>query len=113
MGKSNMKNIVVLKNIPSNLVDEAILILKENKNAKKLEHVCNSSKENFESKDCTSDYVVKEAESVITNYISKFEVEKSIKKEEKTSENKRYKRLKTYSIIVSLVLVFAFIKSII
>ena len=113
MEKSNMKNIVVLKNIPSNLVDEAILILKTNKNAKKLEHVCNSSKENFEIRNSASDYIVKEAESVIANYISKIEGKKEIKKVINISENKKYKRLKTYSIIVSIVLLFAFIKSII
>ena len=37
MQNSNMKNIVVLKNLPSNLVDEAIVILKSKKTAKRLE----------------------------------------------------------------------------
>ena len=31
MNMSDMKNMIVLKNLPSNLVDEAIIILKENK----------------------------------------------------------------------------------
>ena len=37
METSNMKNIVVLKNLPSNLVEEAIVILKSSKKVKKLE----------------------------------------------------------------------------
>lgn len=35
METSNMKNIVVLKNLPSNIVEEAIVILKGNKKNKK------------------------------------------------------------------------------
>ena len=31
MQKNNVKNIVVLKNLPSNIVEEAIVILKSNK----------------------------------------------------------------------------------
>lgn len=34
MDVSNMKNIIVLKNLPSNLVEEAIVVLKENKKVK-------------------------------------------------------------------------------
>ena len=35
MEKSQMKNMVILKNLPSNLIEEAIVILKSNKYAKK------------------------------------------------------------------------------
>ena len=37
MEASNLKNMVVLKNLPSNIVDEAIIVLKTNKKAKKLQ----------------------------------------------------------------------------
>ena len=37
MNMSDMKNMIVLKNLPSNLVDEAIIILKENKKIHKYE----------------------------------------------------------------------------
>ena len=37
MSTENMKNMVVLKNLPSNIVDEAIVILKPNIKLKKLE----------------------------------------------------------------------------
>ena len=35
MEASKLKNMVILKNLPSNLVEEAIVILKENKKVKK------------------------------------------------------------------------------
>ncbi len=37
MEENNMKNIVVLKDLPSNLVDEAIVIFKENVNIKNID----------------------------------------------------------------------------
>ena len=105
-----MKNIVVLKNVPSNLVDEAILILKPNKNAKKLEYACKSSSTGYKDSTKNNDYVVKEAESVIANYISKVEKNKP-KQKENTNFNKKYKRLKIYSIVVSIILTLAVIKT--
>ena len=39
METSNLKNMVVLKNLPSNIVDEAIIVLKTNKKAKKLQKI--------------------------------------------------------------------------
>ena len=107
-----MKNIVVLKNLPSNLVDEAILILKANKNAKKLEHICKSSTSENEGNSKNDDYVIKEAESVIASYISKVEKTKPIQKQN-YDFNKKYKRLKAYSIAVSIVMIIVFIKSVI
>ena len=39
MEESKLKNMVVLKNLPSNLIEEAIVILKSNKKVKKLEKI--------------------------------------------------------------------------
>ena len=36
MEASNLKNMVVLKNLPSNIVDEAIIILKKQQKDKKI-----------------------------------------------------------------------------
>ena len=41
MDVGQMKNIIVLKDLPSNIVDEAIVILKNNSNVKKKETVEN------------------------------------------------------------------------
>ena len=60
MSNSNLRNIVVLNNLPSNLVEEAIIVLKSRKDVKKFELIEKSnfiiSKKNKEK----SDYVIKE-----------------------------------------------------
>ena len=102
-----MKNIVVLKNLPSNLIEEAIVILKSRKIAKKLEYI--EKKENLK-KDITNkdNYMVREAENIISNYISNMEKKDKMKEELKT--NRKYKRLKVYSFIVTIFLIiFLFI----
>ncbi len=111
MEKSNLKNIVVLKDLPSNLVDEAILILKPNKDARKLEYICKSANLEEKSTYKNDDYVVKEAESVVASYISKVEKNKNLPKE-KNQIDRKYNRLKIYSIIVSVVSVIIWFKSI-
>lgn len=40
----DMRNIVVLKDLPSNLVEEAIIVLKQNQKIKKPEYVENKGK---------------------------------------------------------------------
>lgn len=109
METSNMKNIVVLKNLPSNLVDEAIVILKANKNARQFEYADNSSTLRYNESVDKKDYIIKEAESVISNYISKIENGKNKISKNITVERK-YKTLKIYTIIISSLLFFIFIK---
>lgn len=98
-----MKNIVVLKNLPSNLIEEAFVIVKSKKTAKSLEYI--DKKENSkkqESGQDTKDYIIREAESVISSYISG--MEKKEKKLESVNTNKKYKMLKFYSIAVTIIL---------
>ena len=60
MEASNLKNMVVLKNLPSNIVDEAIIILKNSKKIKKLEKVENNKTTNKKEKQTTQkDYILK------------------------------------------------------
>ena len=101
MKNSNLKNIVVLKNLPSNIVEEAFVILKSNKEARKLEKIeknkkvqtSNIPKEN-------KDYVLKEAEMIIANYLMKIENKKD-NESKKTKINQKYNRLKKYAYISS------------
>ena len=103
MEKSEMKNIIVLKNLPSNLVEEAIVIVKENKTAKKIEYI--DKVENKTSKRDTKDktYIIREAESVISNYINS--VQSREKLNELTFSSKKYKMLKFYSIFITIGLI--------
>lgn len=104
MEASRMKNIVVLKNLPSNIVDEAIVILKQNKKIKNLEFVDKSKKitdkvNNSQDKE----YILKEAEMVVSDYMDKNQNE-SKKQILNKYDKVKYKRLKKYSIITTIAL---------
>lgn len=109
MEASNLKNIVVLRNLPSNIVDEAIVILKPNQKIKKPEVVENSKGVKFSKTDGSKKgYILKEAEMLVSNYISQLEKEKN-----STSENrllkKKSKRLKRYSIFSTVMLILTIV----
>ena len=107
MEESKLKNMVVLKNLPSNLVEEAIIILKSNKNAKRLEKI-DKDKRNESSitkKDVNKkDFVVKEAELVVSSYISKVENSSKADKQRKIEQNRKIRRLKNYAYLSSLII---------
>lgn len=100
MENNNMKNIIVLKNLPSNLIEEAIMIVKSNKFAKKIEYIEKPETKNIEPKEQDKTYIIREAESIIYNYIKELE--------EKEKQNlvlhtlKKYKTLKIYSVIITV-----------
>ena len=94
MDMSDMKNIVVLKNLPSNLIDEAIIVLKENKKVHKYLIANNKEKQENENNEMKNDnaYIVREAEMIIKSYMEKLEQKSpkwknNIKKLEKRYEN--------------------------
>lgn len=107
--EDKMKNIVVLKNLPSNIVEEAIVILKGNKKQIKCTKKSikdNSSKGQKLYVDKPKDYIVKEAQMVISNYISNIENQKLIKnKRDNKKIEKKYKRLKITTIIMFVALI--------
>lgn len=109
MQANSVKNIVILKNLPSNIVEEAIVILKSNKYAKKLQMIEKNNNKELEQKESNSkEYVVKEAEALLSSYISKIEDKKTIDKPNKTL-NEKYKKLKKYSIIMTILFAISFI----
>lgn len=112
MNPNQMKNMIVLKNIPSNIVEEAIIILKNNKKIKSLERI-EKQKNNPEEKQKSGEYIVKEAEMVISNYLSKIEKEKEHKSYSIRQIETRYKRMKSITIVLSLIVVIDVILTII
>jgi hypothetical protein len=105
MDTSKMKNMVVLKNLPSNIIDEAIVILKPNKKIESLDYVENSKKSNKveDVKSNSKDYIINEAQMIISNYISNVEGKKA-----KMNMNKiesKYKMLKTLTIVIGMLLI--------
>ena len=108
MESSDMKNMVVLKNIPSNIVEEAIIIFKETQKVKQKELIDKRNKiSSTEMKPKSKDYILKEAEILVTDYINKVENKK------KLNNNKelfvKYKKLQKYSLISTLLLVISII----
>lgn len=105
METSNLKNMVVLKNLPSNLVEEAIVILKSSKKVKKLEKIDKNSKLNHtEPVKKEKDYILKEAEMLVSGYISKLENNHDQKQDKTVKNHKKYIRLKRYAYLSSMVI---------
>ena len=80
MDINQMKNIVILRNIPSNIVEEAIVVLKSNTKVKQFKTLegDKSSFNNCDNKK-VDQYIVKEAEDVIAHYIENVENKKNKK----------------------------------
>ena len=105
MVNNKLKNIIVLKGMASNIVDEAIVILKPNIDLEKSSNYVKNKDGNAKSKKKKS--VVSEAEYIINNYIQEIEKTNSKRK------NKRIEKNYKYSKILNIVLVIAFIISLV
>ena len=107
MEESKLKNTVVLKNLPSNLIEEAIVILKSNKKAKKLEKIDKEKRnedEKIKNNKNKKEFVVKEAEMIISSYITKLEENKQNIQKSKIEQTKKVRRLKNYAYISSIII---------
>ena len=112
MNQSNMKNVIILKNLPSNLIDEAIMVVKDKKKVKDINYsdfikykeengiIQGDMKkiENIKKED--RKYVIKEAEVVVTNYIKRIEDNLSDRKLDKLK--KSYKKSKLLNILLAM-----------
>ena len=109
MDINKMRNIVILKNLPSNIVDEAFVVLKQNQEIKKFEFVENQ-KDNFSEyeRENEDEYIVKEAELLISNYITELEGQDLCGKKYENKILKKYKKMKTVSVVLGLLLIVSF-----
>ena len=103
MEAGQMKNIVVLKNLPSNIVEEAIVVLKPNLKIKQIEHIA-KTKEN--KLNANKDYIVREAESVVSNYISNLDKQKEKNSKTINKINEKYNRLRIITFLLSGIILF-------
>lgn len=124
MNTGSLKNIVILKDLPSNLVEEAIIFLKENQKLRKPELIdvdikqqkakAEEKRENTKPKN-SKDYIVNEAQMLIADYISR--IENKNKKEDISYKKlkKKYQFLKKISMalaigfMISIILIFTII----
>ena len=106
MQKNKLNNVIVLKNISSNIVEEAIVVLKPYVNLKYEENkaITSRNENKLEKNKC----ILKEAEFVIENYISQIEIKKNEK--EKKQMEKKYKALKKVLIFASVLNFFLLLK---
>lgn len=106
MNISQMKNIIVLKDLPSNLVDEAIVILKQGNKLKSKERIEKIQGKNIfeENQEGNYEIAIKEAEFIVQDYI------KSLEKPKENQNNIKkmkvqYKKLQIFSFILAVLAV--------
>ena len=115
------RNIIILKNLPSNLIDEAIIVVKNKKKLKEFNYtdMLNCKENNriiqgeikndiirkIESmRKEQKNYIVKEAEVVVNSYIQKIEENLAYKKTDKIKKSyKKLKKLNFALIITTLI----------
>ena len=122
MDSQKMKNVIILKNLPSNLIDEAIMVVKDKNKVKDINYsdfikykeengIIQGSIKPEELKKIESikkesrKYVIKEAEVVVTNYIKRIEDNLSDKKIDQLK--KSYKKSKVLNIFLALTTIIA------
>ena len=122
MDSQKTKNVIILKNLPSNLIDEAIVVVKDKKKVKDINYsdIIKNKEENgiiqgslkpeelkkIESiKKENRKYVIKEAEVVVSNYIKRIEDNLSDRKIDKLK--KSYKKSKVLNIFLALTTILA------
>ena len=125
MSRENTKNVIILKNLPSNLISEAILVVKDKKqvtnymrdaelNEQRDVSNCKTSSNGIIYGDMKTEalkkiedikkedrkYVIKEAEIVVSNYIKRIEDNLSDRKIDRLK--KSYKKTKKLNVFLAM-----------
>lgn len=117
MDVNEMKNIVILKNLPSNILEEAIVIVKDKKKALDIDCLKSSNSKEKNKEEILQGYmknedlkkfekvekdnrkfVVKEAEMVINSYLQRIEENKNII--DKNKLRVKYNKLKYINFVL-------------
>jgi len=100
------KKIVVLKDIPSNLIEEAILILKNDydiKNSSDIGKLSLAKDFNDSEKRRKDDFILSEAQSIIENYIKECKQQAELRRDVNREKNK-LRKLFSINTVINLVL---------
>lgn len=135
MSRENTKNVIILKNLPSNLISEAILVVKDKKqvtnymrdaelNEQRDVSNCKTSSngiiygdmktealkkiENIKKED--RKYVIKEAEIVVSNYIKRIEDNLADRKIDRLK--KSYKKTKKLNVFLAMTTIISILLAI-
>ena len=106
MNSGQLKNMVVLKNLPSNIIEEVYVVLKANKKVKNMEYIKKNDVNNSQKTNKDDGYIIKEAEMIVTNYMN--EIEKN-KKDTRRDFEKKYNTMKYISFALAFVALVEFI----
>lgn len=110
MNKENMKNMVILKDLPSNIVEEAIVILKPNVKVKSLNFAEKDNKRFKKNEEHNSKkYIVNEAQMVISSYLSNIEKQKGTCNSTNKKMEIKYKRAKLIGTFLGIALLISMI----
>ena len=104
MEASKLKRMVVLKNLPSNIIDEAIIVLKSSKKIRKVQKI--EQKKNVLNKNDVKkdkDYILREAEMLVNDYISSVDEKEKNELFKDKKMNKRYIIIKKYAVAITLI----------
>lgn len=102
MQNNKMKNTIVIRGMASNVVEEAIVILKPHVKLKKMEHT-----RNFREKDPKKEVILREAEHVVAEYVDRINQD-SLSNQKKILESK-VKKLKVLSILFFVLFIISII----
>ena len=106
MDLNSKKNMVVLRDLPSNIVKEAFVVFNDNVKIHKIENA-EKSKDYSKSKSKNKDYILKEAEMIIQDYISKVEKREYELMNGNSKLKKKYKKLKALTVFLAIFSVFS------
>ena len=98
MENNKIKNTIVLRGMASNVVDEAIVILKPNVKIKKTQTV-----KNIREKGNSKEFILKEAEHIVETYINQISTDEL--KKEKQKLKKKVLKLRVTALFAFLLLV--------
>ena len=100
---NSMKNMIVLKNFPSNIVEEAFVVLKENVKIHKVEMADKKGgKEKDKKQILKQNSIVKEAEMLITEYVDNLQKQEYKVRNENKKMMDKYKKMKKLTILLSI-----------
>ena len=110
MDIQNMKNMIVLKNLPSNMIEEAFVVLKSNVKLHKTEAIDKingngKAEKNVSNKIKNNEYVIKEAKLIVSEYINRInkrEVNNICNNKKLTEQCKRLKIISTFFALFSV-----------
>lgn len=99
---SKMKNMIVVRDIKSNLVEEAIIIFKENVKIKEEQKLRNNGKSEIMEKNLKNELCLQEAQNIITEYANSLE---NRKKENNIKAKMHFLQAVNIALVIATILI--------